>query len=67
VRFRASRSERFRIFACQDRSKIEVRASIKSDMEDALRDETQFWLVTPKRRLPGFPALMHWWAVTISA
>ena len=28
-------------------NKIQVRASIKSDMKDALREETQFWLVTP--------------------
>jgi paraquat-inducible protein B len=29
-------------------NKIQVRVSIKSDMQDALRSETQFWLVTPK-------------------
>ncbi len=32
-------------------NKIQVRASIKSDMQDALRAETQFWLVTPKASL----------------
>ena len=31
-----------------DLRKIEVKVSIKSDMKDALREETQFWLVTPK-------------------
>ncbi|VFS55882.1 paraquat-inducible protein B [Kluyvera cryocrescens] len=41
----------------QDRSKIEVRASIKSDMEDALRADTQFWLVTPKASLAGVSGL----------
>ena len=41
----------------RDRSKIEVRASIKSDMEDALRDDTQFWLVTPKASLAGVSGL----------
>jgi Paraquat-inducible protein B len=39
-----------------DLKKIEVRASIKSNMEDALRNETQFWLVTPKASLPP-----HFW------
>ena len=48
-------------------NKIQVRASIKSDMQDALRAETQFWLVTPKASPPAFPGWMRLWAVTISA
>lgn len=48
-------------------NKIQVRASIKSDMQDALRAETQFWLVTPKASLAAFPGWMRLWAVTISA
>lgn len=40
-----------------DLNRIEVRASIKSDMEDALREETQFWLVTPKASLAGVSGL----------
>ncbi|SNY73852.1 PqiB family protein [Enterobacter sp. CC120223-11] len=36
---------------------IEVKASIKSDMKDALREETQFWLVTPKASLAGVSGL----------
>lgn len=48
-------------------NKIQVRASIKSDMQDALRAETQFWLVTPKASWPAFPGWMRLWAVTISA
>ena len=31
-----------------DLRKIEVKVSIKSDMKDALREETQFWLVDAK-------------------
>ena len=38
-------------------NKIEVRASIKADMKDALRSETQFWLVTPKASLAGISGL----------
>ncbi|MDU1652209.1 MAG: MlaD family protein [Leclercia adecarboxylata] len=38
-------------------NKIKVRASIKSDMKDALREETQFWLVTPKASLAGVSGL----------
>ena len=38
-------------------NKIQVRASIKSDMKDALREETQFWLVTPKASLAGVSGL----------
>lgn len=38
-------------------NKIQVRASIKSDMQDALRAETQFWLVTPKASLAGVSGL----------
>ena len=41
----------------EDLNRIEVKASIKSDMEDALRDETQFWLVTPKASLAGVSGL----------
>ncbi|MBS1206370.1 MAG: hypothetical protein H6R25_3269 [Proteobacteria bacterium] len=40
-----------------DLKKIEVRASIKSNMKDALRNETQFWLVTPKASLAGISGL----------
>ncbi len=36
---------------------IKIRASIKSDMRDALRDDTQFWLVTPKASLAGVSGL----------
>ncbi|WP_345827759.1 MlaD family protein [Erwinia sp. HDF1-3R] len=36
---------------------IKIKASIKSDMRDALRDETQFWLVTPKASLAGVSGL----------
>ena len=38
-------------------NKIEVRASIKADMKDALRNDTQFWLVTPKASLAGISGL----------
>jgi paraquat-inducible protein B len=34
-----------------------VRASIKANMKDALRSETQFWLVTPKASLAGVSGL----------
>lgn len=44
----------------KDLRKIEVRVSIKSDMEDALREETQFWLVTPKASLAGVSGWMRW-------
>ncbi|UXY12915.1 MlaD family protein [Kosakonia sp. ML.JS2a] len=40
-----------------DLKKIEVRASIKANMKDALRSETQFWLVTPKASLAGVSGL----------
>ena len=40
-----------------DLRKIEVEVSIKSDMKDALREETQFWLVTPKASLAGVSGL----------
>ncbi|XTZ40090.1 MlaD family protein [Salmonella enterica] len=40
-----------------DLKKIEVRVSIKADMKDALRSETQFWLVTPKASLAGVSGL----------
>ncbi|RWR03819.1 hypothetical protein ED28_02190 [[Pantoea] beijingensis] len=36
---------------------IKIKASIKSDMKDALRDNTQFWLVTPKASLAGVSGL----------
>ncbi|PIJ51441.1 hypothetical protein BL250_05400 [Erwinia sp. OLTSP20] len=36
---------------------IRVKASIKSDMKTALRDNTQFWLVTPKASLAGVSGL----------
>lgn len=36
---------------------IKIKASIKSDMKEALRDETQFWLVTPKASLAGVSGL----------
>ncbi len=41
----------------KDLNKIQVRASIKADMQDALRTETQFWLVTPKASLAGVSGL----------
>ncbi|WP_342324947.1 MlaD family protein [Kosakonia sp. BYX6] len=41
----------------KDLKKIEVRASIKANMKDALRSETQFWLVTPKASLAGVSGL----------
>ncbi|CCJ98582.1 Paraquat-inducible protein B [Cronobacter malonaticus 507] len=40
-----------------DLNKIEVTVSIKNDMKDALRDQTQFWLVTPKASLAGVSGL----------
>jgi paraquat-inducible protein B len=36
-------------------------------MQDALRSETQFWLVTPKASLAGVSGLDALVAVTISA
>ncbi len=36
---------------------IKIEASIKSDMADALRENTQFWLVTPKASLAGVSGL----------
>ncbi|HDI3033091.1 TPA: MCE family protein [Cronobacter turicensis] len=41
----------------EDLNKIEVTVSIKNDMKDALRDQTQFWLVTPKASLAGVSGL----------
>ncbi|MBD5735484.1 PqiB family protein, partial [Citrobacter freundii] len=41
----------------KDLRKIEVRVSIKSSMKDALRKDTQFWLVTPKASLAGVSGL----------
>ncbi|MDQ4428290.1 MlaD family protein [Yokenella regensburgei] len=41
----------------KDLNKISVSASIKGDMKDALRKETQFWLVTPKASLAGVSGL----------
>lgn len=40
-----------------DLKSIKVEASIKSDMRDALRKGTQFWLVTPKASLAGISGL----------
>lgn len=37
--------------------KIQIKASIKQDMADALREETQFWLVTPQASLAGVSGL----------
>ncbi len=36
---------------------IQIKASIKSDMKEALREKTQFWLVTPKASLAGVSGL----------
>ncbi|AUX72914.1 PqiB family protein [Erwinia pyrifoliae] len=36
---------------------IKIKASIKSDMREALRENTQFWLVTPKASLAGVSGL----------
>ncbi|CAO96558.1 PqiB family protein [Erwinia tasmaniensis] len=36
---------------------IKIKASIKSDMREALREHTQFWLVTPKASLAGVSGL----------
>ncbi|KAB8313512.1 PqiB family protein [Erwinia endophytica] len=36
---------------------IKIKASIKNDMKDALRENTQFWLVTPKASLAGVSGL----------
>ena len=41
----------------EDLRKIKVRVSIKSDMRDALRQDAQFWLVTPKASLAGVSGL----------
>ncbi|SUB16433.1 paraquat-inducible protein B [Pantoea agglomerans] len=40
-----------------DYRSIQIKASIKSDMRDALREDTQFWLVTPKASLAGVSGL----------
>ncbi|MDU6415140.1 MlaD family protein [Mixta calida] len=40
-----------------DLRSIKVRISIKSDMRDALREDAQFWLVTPKASLAGVSGL----------
>ncbi len=45
------------IHLTNDLGKIEVTASVKGDMKDALREETQFWLVTPKASLAGVSGL----------
>ena len=50
-----------------DLRKIEVKVSIKSDMKDALREGTQFWLVTPKHRWQVSPGWTPSSVVTISA
>lgn len=36
---------------------IKIKASIKSNMKEALRENTQFWLVTPKASLAGVSGL----------
>ncbi|MBW7984347.1 PqiB family protein [Enterobacillus tribolii] len=46
-----------KISLSKDLNKITVSASIKSDMSDALRKGTQFWLVTPKASLAGVSGL----------
>lgn len=46
-----------RISLSDDLRTIQVEVSIKSDMEDALREGTQFWLVTPKASLAGVSGL----------
>ncbi len=40
-----------------DLNTIKIKASIKSDMKEALREGTQFWLVTPKASLAGVSGL----------
>ncbi|WP_313686310.1 MlaD family protein, partial [Pantoea sp.] len=45
------------IVLSNDYRSIQIKASIKSDMRDALRDNTQFWLVTPKASLAGVSGL----------
>ncbi|MEY4476342.1 MAG: hypothetical protein RL248_2109 [Pseudomonadota bacterium] len=40
-----------------DLRNIKVTASINNDMEDSLREGTQFWLVTPKASLAGISGL----------
>ncbi|MEA9389522.1 MlaD family protein [Acerihabitans sp. TG2] len=40
-----------------DLKSIQVEVSIKNDMRDALREGTQFWLVTPKASLAGISGL----------
>ncbi|CNE97778.1 MlaD family protein [Yersinia nurmii] len=41
----------------KDLRSIVVTASIKNDLEDSLREGTQFWLVTPKASLAGVSGL----------
>jgi len=41
----------------KDLRTIQVKVSIKSDLSDALREGTQFWLVTPKASLAGVSGL----------
>ena len=45
------------IVLSDDYRSIQIKASIKSDMRDALREDTQFWLVTPKASLAGVSGL----------
>lgn len=45
------------IVLSDDYRTIRIKASIKSDMEDALREKTQFWLVTPQASLAGVSGL----------
>ncbi|HID3606403.1 TPA: intermembrane transport protein PqiB, partial [Serratia marcescens] len=46
-----------KISLSKDLRSIVVEASIKSDLEDSLREGTQFWLVTPKASLAGVSGL----------
>lgn len=45
------------IVLSDDYRNIRIRASIKNDMKDALRQQTKFWLVTPQASLAGVSGL----------
>ncbi len=45
------------IVLSDDYRTIRIRASIKNDMKDALRQNTKFWLVTPQASLAGVSGL----------
>lgn len=45
------------IVLSDDYRTIHIRASIKNDMKDALRQQTKFWLVTPQASLAGVSGL----------